>query len=123
MRKVLIPAGAAIILDTLSNNGFEAYVVGGCVRDSLLGITPKDWDICTSATPQEVEQCFSGRRIIETGIQHGTVTIVVGGIGFEVTTFRTDGIYSDNRRPWRRCLHFSCAASARYREATVLLGG
>lgn len=99
MRKVLVPAGAAIILDTLSNNGFEAYVVGGCVRDSLLGITPKDWDICTSATPQEVEQCFSGRRIIETGIQHGTVTVVVGGVGFEVTTFRTDGTYSDNRRP------------------------
>lgn len=99
MRDVLIPAGAAVILDTLRENGFEAYVVGGCVRDSLLGRTPKDWDICTSATPNDVERCFSGRKIVETGIQHGTVTVFVGSVGFEVTTFRTDGKYSDNRRP------------------------
>lgn len=99
MREVLIPKGAAIILDTLRDNGFEAYVVGGCVRDSLLGRVPKDWDICTSAMPNDVERCFSGRKIVETGVQHGTVTVFVDGVGFEVTTFRTDGKYSDNRRP------------------------
>lgn len=99
MSKILIPTGVSIVLNTLEDNGFEAYVVGGCVRDSLLGTQPKDWDVCTSATPEEVERCFAGRRIVETGIQHGTVTVFVGGIGFEVTTFRTEGSYSDNRRP------------------------
>ena len=74
-------------------------MVGGCVRDSLLGLTPKDWDICTAATPQEVESCFAGHRIIETGLKHGTVTVVLDDGQYEVTTFRTDGVYSDNRRP------------------------
>lgn len=99
MREVLIPTGAAVVLNTLQENGFDAYVVGGCVRDSLLGLTPKDWDICTSATPDDVKRCFDGRKLVETGIQHGTITVFIGGAGFEVTTFRTDGEYSDNRRP------------------------
>ena len=99
MYNVKIPLGASTILDTLAKQGFEAYVVGGCVRDSLLGLIPKDWDICTAATPQEVESCFDGYRIIETGLKHGTVTVVTTDGQYEVTTFRTDGEYSDNRRP------------------------
>ena len=99
MTKITIPAGAAEIIDVLKSNGFDAYVVGGCVRDSLLGKVPKDWDICTSAKPDEVIRCFQNRRIIETGLKHGTVTVVVGDDQYEVTTFRIDGKYSDNRRP------------------------
>lgn len=99
MYDVLIPVAPSVILDTLHQHGFAAYVVGGCVRDSLLGRTPKDWDVCTSATPNDVERCFSGHKIVETGIQHGTVTVFIGGAGIEVTTFRTEGEYSDHRRP------------------------
>ena len=99
MHNIIIPFGASTIIDTLNSHGFEAYIVGGCVRDSILGLTPKDWDICTEATPQEVESCFDGYRIIETGLKHGTVTVVMGDGQYEVTTFRTDGVYSDNRRP------------------------
>lgn len=94
-----IPNGAARIINTLEQHGFEAYVVGGCVRDSMLGITPKDWDICTSARPKEVESCFISQRIIETGIQHGTITIIMSDGQYEVTTFRNDGDYSDSRHP------------------------
>ena len=73
--KINIPIGAKIIIDALTAAGFEAYVVGGCVRDSLLGLVPHDWDICTSATPEQVSVCFQGQRIIETGLKHGTITI------------------------------------------------
>lgn len=97
--KINIPIGAKIIIDTLAAAGFEAYVVGGCVRDSLLGLKPHDWDICTSATPDEVMRCFQGLKIIGTGLKHGTVTIMDGYVGYEVTTFRTDSTYSDNRHP------------------------
>lgn len=99
MNEIALPCGASAILHALQSHGFEAYVVGGCVRDSLLGITPKDWDICTSATPQQVKEIFASHRIIETGVQHGTVTIVMQDGQYEVTTFRTDGSYSDHRRP------------------------
>ncbi len=99
MVEITLPQGASAILDVLQAHGFDAYVVGGCVRDSLLGMTPKDWDICTSATPRQVEEVFAGHRILETGIQHGTVTILMDDGQYEVTTFRTDGIYSDFRRP------------------------
>ena len=74
-------------------------MVGGCVRDSILGRTPHDWDICTSATPNEMLEIFKDRKVIETGLQHGTITVVVNGESYEVTTYRIDGIYSDNRRP------------------------
>ena len=97
--KINIPIGAKIIIDALAAAGFEAYVVGGCVRDSLLDLKPHDWDICTSATPDEVIRCFQGLKIIETGLKHGTVTIMDGHVGYEVTTFRTDSTYSDNRHP------------------------
>src|SRR5678815_3809921 len=84
----------------LSNNGYQAYIVGGCVRDLLMGATPKDWDITTDASPEEVIALFP--KTIPTGLQHGTVTVVMGlGIEnhFEVTTFRIEGAYTDGRRP------------------------
>ena len=98
-KRLNIPKNALYIINNLENNGFEAYVVGGCVRDSLLGREPKDWDICTSATPQEIINCFPNDRIEETGIQHGTVSIILDGEPFEVTTYRIDGEYTDNRHP------------------------
>ena len=94
-----IPSGAAHILQTLTRAGHEAWLVGGCVRDLLRGVRPHDWDICTSARPEETEGCFSGRRIIETGLKHGTVAVVEDGTPYEITTYRADGPYSDGRRP------------------------
>ena len=98
---IQMPAGAQLIIDMLDAAGFEAYVVGGCVRDSLLGETPHDCDICTSATPAQVKQVFFGWHIIETGIQHGTLTIMNDGTPYEVTTFRIDGEYIDGRHPYQ----------------------
>lgn len=97
--KINIPADANELIHTLQNNGHSAYIVGGCVRDSILGRTPHDWDICTSATPSEMLEIFKDKKIIETGLQHGTITVVVNGEPYEITTYRIDGIYSDNRRP------------------------
>lgn len=90
---------ASIILQKLQQCGYEAYIVGGCVRDILMGKQPHDWDITTSALPQQVQQCLSEFTIIPTGLQHGTLTVVLEGKPFEVTTYRTDGPYLDNRRP------------------------
>lgn len=87
------------ILNQLNNSGYEAYVVGGCVRDSLMGIEPHDWDICTNATPDQVEAVFQDYHVIETGLKHGTVTVAIEGEPYEVTTFREDGTYEDHRRP------------------------
>lgn len=97
--KINIPTDVNKIIHTLQNHGYSAYVVGGCVRDSILYRTPKDWDICTSATPEQVMEVFKDKHIIPTGLQHGTVTIMLNGTGYEVTTYRIDGKYSDNRRP------------------------
>ena len=99
--KVKLPEEAKTALALLEEHGKEAYVVGGCVRDSLLGKTPHDWDVCTSATPQETTEIFkkAGFTVIPTGIQHGTVTVLVNGQGIEITTFRMDGTYSDGRHP------------------------
>ena len=97
--KINIPSDANELIHTLQNHGHSAYVVGGCVRDSILGRMPHDWDICTSATPNEMLEIFKDRRVIETGLQHGTITIVINGEPYEVTTYRIDGAYSDNRRP------------------------
>ena len=102
---IKIPQDVEEIMGLLEENGYDAYIVGGCVRDSVLGRKPHDWDICTSATPDEVIRVFSEYKVIETGIKHGTVTIVMNGWkddireSYEVTTFRKDGEYSDNRRP------------------------
>ena len=91
--------GAAYLLDRLHGAGHAAYAVGGCVRDSLLGLTPHDWDLCTSATPAEVLALFGEEHCIPTGLQHGTVTIKSHGNLYETTTFRTEGTYSDGRHP------------------------
>ena len=102
MRNIQIPHGANSIIQDLRKAGFDAYVVGGCVRDSLLDLEPKDWDICTSATPLEMKAFFAERNIktIDTGLQHGTITVNLGDSEqYEVTTFRIDGIYSDSRHP------------------------
>lgn len=97
--KIEIPSGANEIIHSLQNNGYEAFLVGGCVRDSILGRPIHDYDITTSATPDEMMKVFKDKRIIETGLQHGTITIVINGEGYEVTTYRIDGNYSDSRRP------------------------
>ena len=97
MIQIQIPDKAKYIIETIQAAGFEAYVVGGCVRDSILGRTPEDWDITTSARPEQVKQLF--RRTIDTGIQHGTVTVMLDKEGFEVTTYRVDGKYEDSRHP------------------------
>ena len=91
--------GAAELLDTLHGAGYAAYVVGGCVRDSLLGLTPHDWDLCTSALPQQGMELFGEEKCIPTGLQHGTVTVKQGGGLYEITTFRTEGTYTDGRHP------------------------
>lgn len=95
--KINIPDKAKYIIDTITAAGYEAYVVGGCVRDSVLGRVPEDWDITTSAKPEEVKSLF--KRTIDTGIQHGTVTVMIDKEGFEVTTYRIDGKYEDGRHP------------------------
>ena len=91
--------GAAALLDALHTAGYAAYAVGGCVRDSLLGLVPHDWDLCTSALPQQVMELFGTEQCIPTGLQHGTVTIKYGGQLYETTTFRTEGSYTDGRHP------------------------
>ena len=97
----MIPEYVNLILSRLRQAGFEAYAVGGCVRDLLRGVTPHDWDVCTSARPEEVEKVFSDLRRIDTGKQHGTVAVIVERKPVEITTFRADGRYSDNRHPDR----------------------
>lgn len=97
MHFLSIPTPVLEILDTLQRHGFAAYLVGGCVRDGLLGKTPHDWDICTSATPSETLRLFPG--CVTTGLRHGTVTVQNGGLAAEVTTFRSEGAYSDHRHP------------------------
>ena len=94
-----IPTGAEHILRSLTAAGYEAYLVGGCVRDLLRGAVPHDWDICTSARPEETAACFDGCRVLETGLKHGTVTVPADSVLYEITTYRTDGPYSDGRRP------------------------
>ena len=99
MPSVPLPAGVSRALTMLESAGFEAFIVGGCVRDALRGITPKDYDITTSALPEETKSVFRDYRVIETGIQHGTVTVMMEGMPLEITTYRTEGTYSDNRHP------------------------
>ncbi|MBO4952236.1 MAG: CCA tRNA nucleotidyltransferase [Lachnospiraceae bacterium] len=130
--KIEIPTGAAYILQQLNQHGYEAYVVGGCVRDSLLGKQPHDWDITTSAKPEEVKRIFA--RTIDTGIQHGTVTVLVnrdiliaedaGNVShtdyaFEVTTYRVDGEYKDHRRPETVCFTASLEEDLKRRDFTI----
>lgn len=102
MFKPKIPPNAHYLLDILEEDGYEAYIVGGCVRDSSLGREPNDWDICTSAKPEEVInllECYDDIEVILTGLKHGTITAHINGENYEITTYRIDGEYSDNRRP------------------------
>lgn len=117
--EINMPTDVKYVLDELIRNGYEAYIVGGCVRDSIMGITPHDWDICTSALPDEVVHIFSEYKIIPTGIKHGTVTIVFPSGQYEVTTYRIDGEYKDNRHPDK--VHFtnSLLEDLRRRDFTI----
>ena len=90
---MILPENISCALDMLESAGHEAWVVGGCVRDSLMGIIPHDYDITTSALPAETEQVFAGYRLIETGLKHGTVTVLADGSPIEITTYRVDGEY------------------------------
>lgn len=95
--KIKLPASVKMVIDSLQAKGYEAYAVGGCVRDSILGRVPDDWDITTSATPYEVKKVF--QRTVDTGLRHGTVTVLAGSHAHEVTTYRIDGEYEDSRHP------------------------
>jgi len=116
---VRLPEDVKFILDTLHKNGLEGYVVGGCVRDTLLGKEPKDWDVCTNAKPEKVMSVFSDFNIIPTGLQHGTVTVVINHIGYEITTYRVDGDYSDGRHPDSVSFTSSLAEDLSRRDFTV----
>ena len=94
-----LPQAVKSVIDTLEKNGFCGYLVGGCVRDFLMGIEPHDYDLTTDAYPEQIKDCFERYKVIETGIQHGTVTVVIDQMPVEVTTFRVDGEYCDNRHP------------------------
>ena len=95
----LLPSGVKTVLERLHAGGYEACLVGGCVRDWLMGVAPHDFDLTTSALPQQVEDCFSDLRVIGTGLKHGTVTVIADGEPVEITTYRVDGDYTDGRRP------------------------
>ena len=96
---ITLPLPVARALSVLEAHGYDGYIVGGCVRDSLLGRTPNDWDITTNATPEQMKVCFGDFRVIETGIRHGTLTVIIDGMQLEITTYRNDGEYLDNRHP------------------------
>ena len=113
------PAPAQFVLQQLHSAGFAAFVVGGCVRDSLLGRVPGDWDITTAARPEQVHEALAGIPVLNTGLQHGTVTAVVEGLRLEITTFRTEGQYSDHRRPDRVTFAQSIEEDLSRRDFTV----
>ena len=115
--KIKMPGKVNKIIGVLQEAGFEAYAVGGCIRDSLLGRTPNDWDITTSAKPMEVKALFS--HTIDTGIQHGTVTILLDREGFEVTTYRIDGEYEDGRHPKEVSFTGSLEEDLKRRDFTI----
>lgn len=101
-RKMLIlPDKAALIINMLEQRGYQAYAVGGCIRDTLIGLKPADWDIAASALPMETMEVFARYEVIPTGVKHGTVTVIIDNEPFEITTFRKDGPYSEHRRPER----------------------
>lgn len=112
-----IPKNAETILNILENAGYEAYVVGGCVRDSILGRTPDDWDITTSAKPEQVKELFY--RTVDTGLQHGTVTVLMEKEGYEVTTYRVDGEYEDGRHPKEVTFTASLEEDLKRRDFTI----
>ena len=94
-----LPREVSLLIGRLEEAGYSAYAVGGCVRDSLLSLVPHDWDLCTSALPAQMLEVFRGEHVVETGLKHGTLTVVLDHVPFEITTFRTDGAYTDHRHP------------------------
>ena len=112
-----LPEKVKFIIERITDAGFEAYAVGGCIRDSLLMRVPDDWDITTSATPYQVKEIFG--YTIDTGIKHGTVTVMIEGEGFEVTTYRVDGKYEDNRHPSEVTFTPSLEEDLRRRDFTI----
>ena len=115
--QIQIPENANKIIQTLMSHGYEAYVVGGCVRDSILEKQPMDWDITTSASPMEIKELF--RRTVDTGIQHGTVTVLMDKESYEVTTYRVDGEYEDHRRPKEVLFTKSLEEDLKRRDFTI----
>ena len=115
--RIHLPKKVKLILNTLQAGGYEAYAVGGCVRDSVLGREPDDWDITTSAKPQEIKALFG--RTIDTGLQHGTVTVMLQREGFEVTTYRIDGVYDDGRHPREVTFTADLREDLRRRDFTI----
>lgn len=115
--KILLPEKVNMIIETIQAAGFEAYAVGGCVRDSILGRIPDDWDITTSAKPHEIKKLF--KRTIDTGIQHGTVTVMLDKDGYEVTTYRIDGEYEDSRHPKEVTFTSNLKEDLRRRDFTI----
>lgn len=115
--RMRLPETVRDILKKLEAEGFQAYAVGGCVRDSILGKEPDDWDLTTNARPEEVKALFP--RTVDTGLQHGTVTVLLGGEGYEVTTYRIDGVYSDGRHPDSICFTPSLEEDLRRRDFTI----
>lgn len=114
---IQLPEKVKLVLDILTEAGYEGYAVGGCVRDSILGRIPGDWDITTSASPAQVKQLFP--RTIDTGIQHGTVTVMEGREGFEVTTYRIDGKYEDGRHPQKVTFTSDLLEDLKRRDFTI----
>ena len=112
-----LPEKVKYIINTIAKAGYEAYAVGGCIRDSILGRTPDDWDITTSASPGQIKALF--RRTVDTGIRHGTVTVMREGEGFEVTTYRIDGEYEDGRHPREVTFTSSLLEDLRRRDFTI----
>lgn len=114
-----LPSNVKCILSKLNECGYEAYVVGGCVRDSIIGLVPHDWDVCTSALPEQIVEVFSSYKIIPTGLKHGTVTVVINDEQYEVTTYRIDGEYKDNRHPVEVTFTSSLKEDLKRRDFTV----
>ncbi len=119
MNNIALPENPSLIIKRLHRNGYEAYAVGGCIRNMLLGIPPKDYDFTTNASPEEVKSVFSDFKVIDTGIKFGTVTVVIGKEPYEITTYRIDGKYNDNRRPENVSFTSELSEDLKRRDFTV----
>lgn len=117
--EILLPVPVRTVLNQLEQNGYEAYVVGGCVRDSLLSREPGDWDVCTDALPDEIKVCFEGHKTIDTGLMFGTVTVKIDAMDIEITTYRIDTRYSDYRRPDQVLFTDNLQMDCRRRDFTI----
>ena len=117
MLTIRLPEAVKHIIQTIEDAGFEAYAVGGCVRDSILNREPNDWDITTSAKPEEVKALF--RHTVDTGLQHGTVTVIIQKQNYEVTTYRIDGEYEDGRHPKEVSFTSQLSEDLRRRDFTI----